>query len=124
MRKGAPCARRSCARRLYCFLFNDTATTEIYPLSLHDALPIWVTDENVDFRRSEVTLVEFDVFLPIELDKAECFLAKLFHRVRFTRRDNVVVGLVLLQHYPHRLDVLGCVAPVAFRIEIAEEIGR
>src|SRR2546423_11069481 len=22
------------------FLFNDTATTEIYPLSLHDALPI------------------------------------------------------------------------------------
>src|ERR1044071_3214557 len=23
-----------------CFFFNDTATTEIYPLSLHDALPI------------------------------------------------------------------------------------
>src|ERR1022692_2769436 len=23
-------------------LFNDTATTEIYTLSLHDALPIWV----------------------------------------------------------------------------------
>src|ERR1039457_7499301 len=28
---------------MYCFLFffNDTATTEIYTLSLHDALPIW-----------------------------------------------------------------------------------
>src|ERR1022692_3256900 len=28
--------------RLCCFFFffNDTATTEIYPLSLHDALPI------------------------------------------------------------------------------------
>src|SRR2546422_8334956 len=28
---------------LYClyFFFNDTATTEIYTLSLHDALPIW-----------------------------------------------------------------------------------
>src|SRR3712207_9567332 len=25
----------------YCFFFNDTATTEIYPLSLHDALPIF-----------------------------------------------------------------------------------
>src|SRR2546427_4948072 len=27
----------------WCFLFffNDTATTEIYTLSLHDALPIW-----------------------------------------------------------------------------------
>src|SRR3712207_7398180 len=24
----------------YCFFFNDTATTEIYTLSLHDALPI------------------------------------------------------------------------------------
>src|SRR5438874_9746567 len=26
------------------FFFNDTATTEIYTLSLHDALPIWVLD--------------------------------------------------------------------------------
>src|SRR6266480_5067259 len=25
---------------LWCFFFNDTATTEIYTLSLHDALPI------------------------------------------------------------------------------------
>src|SRR2546423_15201022 len=24
------------------FFFNDTATTEIYTLSLHDALPIWM----------------------------------------------------------------------------------
>src|SRR6202011_6424275 len=27
---------------LHCFFFNDTATTEIYTLSLHDALPISV----------------------------------------------------------------------------------
>src|SRR5437773_6741933 len=26
---------------LYGFFFNDSATTEIYTLSLHDALPIW-----------------------------------------------------------------------------------
>src|SRR3712207_8477632 len=26
---------------MYIFFFNDTATTEIYTLSLHDALPIW-----------------------------------------------------------------------------------
>src|SRR2546430_13472791 len=26
---------------LSVFFFNDTATTEIYTLSLHDALPIW-----------------------------------------------------------------------------------
>src|SRR5216684_9119929 len=27
-------------KRKSCFFFNDTATTEIYTLSLHDALPI------------------------------------------------------------------------------------
>jgi len=27
--------------RCFFFFFNDTATTEIYTLSLHDALPIW-----------------------------------------------------------------------------------
>src|SRR5574337_1335568 len=27
--------------RFFFFFFNDTATTEIYTLSLHDALPIW-----------------------------------------------------------------------------------
>src|SRR3989337_2838096 len=32
---GAPCLHRR-----FFFFFNDTATTEIYTLSLHDALPI------------------------------------------------------------------------------------
>src|SRR6478672_7569503 len=35
---GALCTR-GC--RGFFFFFNDTATTEIYTLSLHDALPIW-----------------------------------------------------------------------------------
>src|SRR5437764_7718862 len=29
--------------RVSCFFLNDTATTEIYTLSLHDALPILIT---------------------------------------------------------------------------------
>src|SRR2546427_11845696 len=29
------------ALSFFFFFFNDTATTEIYTLSLHDALPIW-----------------------------------------------------------------------------------
>src|SRR3712207_8045313 len=32
--------RVACPILLRCFFFNDTATTEIYTLSLHDALPI------------------------------------------------------------------------------------
>src|SRR3712207_7640946 len=35
---------------LFFFFFNDTATTEIYTLSLHDALPIWRSD-HPDLRR-------------------------------------------------------------------------
>src|SRR3712207_8604799 len=34
---------------MYIFFFNDTATTEIYTLSLHDALPIF----DADFVRDE-----------------------------------------------------------------------
>src|ERR1041384_8868204 len=44
--------RASCGCRLCCycfvfFFFNDTATTEIYTLSLHDALPILIAGEYV-----------------------------------------------------------------------------
>src|ERR1051325_7134725 len=45
------CRRCSCAADVLCevcflvffffFFFSDTATTEIYTFSLHDALPIW-----------------------------------------------------------------------------------
>src|ERR1039457_4013837 len=39
MRPRVPCGRApGCVGSF--FFFNDTATTEIYPLSLHDALPI------------------------------------------------------------------------------------
>src|SRR2546430_8746200 len=34
--------------RVCFFFFNDTATTEIYTLSLHDALPIFAPGESVD----------------------------------------------------------------------------
>src|SRR3712207_9190700 len=33
------------------FFFNDTATTEIYTLSLHDALPIWRAGQGSPPRR-------------------------------------------------------------------------
>src|SRR5574340_1707855 len=35
----------------FLFFFNDTATTEIYTLSLHDALPIWKEQPWPFFRR-------------------------------------------------------------------------
>src|SRR2546426_8801174 len=36
---------------LFFFFFNDTATTEIYTLSLHDALPISMTSPSLTARR-------------------------------------------------------------------------
>src|SRR5256885_12170244 len=39
-----PALSRSSSSTLSFFFFNDTATTEIYTLSLHDALPIYLHD--------------------------------------------------------------------------------
>src|SRR5258707_15860972 len=44
-------------RLLFFFFFNDTATTEIYTLSLHDALPI--------FRPVDVNFSEWDCTLEL-----------------------------------------------------------
>src|SRR5204863_8143170 len=38
------------------FFFNDTATTEIYTLSLHDALPIW----SRQLINRELSWIDFD----------------------------------------------------------------
>src|SRR5258706_16226519 len=35
---------------VFFFFFNDTATTEIYTLSLHDALPIFPLEDGEDHR--------------------------------------------------------------------------
>src|SRR2546428_13965689 len=43
-----------CLYSLFIFFFNDTATTEIYTLSLHDALPISAPTTVPLNRRSEV----------------------------------------------------------------------
>src|SRR3712207_9559630 len=44
----------------YFFFFNDTATTEIYTLSLHDALPI-LADELKSLLRARATRLDPDL---------------------------------------------------------------
>src|SRR5688572_33450539 len=53
---------RTCRVRLafFSFFFNDTATTEIYTLSLHDALPIYLGG-----------LLAFAIFSPVILWNAD-----------------------------------------------------
>src|SRR3712207_7251243 len=57
---------------IFFFFFNDTATTEIYTLSLHDALPIWTKTQEekrmralVLERQHELSLRDFE--LPLEV---------------------------------------------------------
>src|SRR2546430_7375023 len=40
-----------CRVTFFFFFFNDTATTEIYTLSLHDALPIWLGFQPLDIAK-------------------------------------------------------------------------
>src|SRR2546422_5967488 len=64
-------------RRLFFFFFNDTATTEIYTLSLHDALPICRDD------RGEPILL---------------IVEPLFDQRRITAWIRVVFSLTQVQH--------------------------
>src|SRR5438045_6223772 len=49
-----------CRVMFFFFFFNDTSTTEIYTLSLHDALPIYV---NIRTGKRDTHAPEFQQFL-------------------------------------------------------------
>src|SRR5258708_20969618 len=47
----------------FFFFFNDTATTEIYTLSLHDALPIYILGQRRFVSREEQIREHFQMFM-------------------------------------------------------------
>ena len=52
----------ACEKKSIYFFFNDTATTEIYTLSLHDALPIYFNETAVlEFVKYELEKPKYDV---------------------------------------------------------------
>src|SRR6478672_13631587 len=76
------------------FFFNDTATTEIYTLSLHDALPIFPGDPTVP------ELVEAD-HRAVDLERSE------EHTSELQSRSDLVCRLLLekktqIHHAPPR----------------------
>src|SRR5438128_8586298 len=58
-----------CCVLLVFFFFNDTATTEIYTLSLHDALPILVQQPRHDAHRQSDHPVPHDRRCPAQRDR-------------------------------------------------------
>src|SRR5260370_8470387 len=55
---------------MFFFFFNDTATTEIYTLSLHDALPI-SADGNVETERTRLSVEAVPSLGDINRDRSE-----------------------------------------------------
>src|SRR4051794_3537463 len=70
-----------------------------------------VAVQRVDLRRPQVPRIELDVLLPVHVEVRGGLGQEVAHAVRLARRDDVVVGLVLLEHQPHRLGVVRRVAP-------------
>src|SRR5258707_14334646 len=79
---------------LFCFFFfNDTATTEIYTLSLHDALPIFRAEFSGSINQavgieSRVPLVRRDLIVKIGLRSEE-------HTSELQSRQYLVCRLLL-----------------------------
>src|SRR6266511_4682671 len=69
-----------CFSFTFFFFFNDTATTEIYTLSLHDALPI---------SRGQPCMCWFPPAFAIALDRSE------EHTSELQSRENLVCRLLL-----------------------------
>src|SRR3712207_1747440 len=50
---------RSFIESYFFFFFNDTATTEIYTLSLHDALPIFLNTTSINAKTPSPSLLAY-----------------------------------------------------------------
>ena len=61
-----------------------------------------------------------NVISPIEPDCGERGRYEFLERVGGARSDDEVVGLLVLKHAPHDLDVIGSPAPIATDREVAE----
>src|SRR6266849_4425481 len=124
---------------LYFFFFNDTATTEIYTLSLHDALPISI-DHNApmlasvgpelrvwashgDFVKTAppgftVTATSSNAPVAAMSDETRRFYALLFHpEVAHTDK-----GTEILRNFA--FDICGCTGDWTMASFVEESVGK
>src|SRR2546425_9158498 len=64
-----------------------------------------------NFRGTEVRLVDLDVVLPVEADQPEDALHELQDHPLDSGGADVIIWPVLLQHHPHRFDIVFYMAP-------------
>src|SRR6266403_6322691 len=87
---------------LFFFFFNDTATTEIYTLSLHDAPPISVPrgkDDGLLFRHLPSPLVPRSAEHTSELQSRRDLVCRLL----LEKKKNLSMGVFLVSLHPYTL---------------------
>src|SRR4029077_10916221 len=80
-----------------------------------------ITEQQVDLGGALVARVVFYELLPIQINMRESRLDELAHRVRFAGGQHEVVAFAELHNSPHPFDVLRCISPIAFCVQVAEE---
>src|SRR5258708_12622940 len=89
----------------YSFFFNDTATTEIYTLSLHDALPIFddvfnrgpgiLLGDGFGVLGGDTLYAQADEILAVEIGEACGFHRSEEHTSELQSPDHIVCRLLL-----------------------------
>src|SRR3712207_9560753 len=82
-----------------CFFFNDTATTEIYTLSLHDALPISLIGVGDVYykgkKREAISVLDEFGWEPVKLMSKEGLARSEEHTSELQSRQYLVCRLLL-----------------------------
>ena len=60
------------------------------------------------------------MILPIEAGGCKGSLHPFLNRMGLARGNDEVLGCIELQHAPHRVDIVGSVAPISLRVQIAQ----
>ena len=80
-----------------------------------------VADETIDLGRANEARIDHDVGLVrAEPCCLERHAQKIANAVRLARCDDVVIRFVLLQHHPHRANIVAGESPIAMRVKVAE----
>src|SRR5258708_16309017 len=72
------------------FFFNDTATTEIYTLSLHDALPIFILSNYIPGATGNAAITENSIGVTKSL-----LVAPRWAAIAYKRRPEIIVDPTL-----------------------------
>ena len=76
--------------------------------------------QRIDLCRPEIAAIGLDIAAPVEPSRREREFDEIAHAGRLPGGDDVVVGLLLLPHQPHGLDIVAGKTPIALRFEVSQ----